>query len=140
MRVERALSQLIFKEVRLQCRADEMKRNLENSYDFSFQKAFKAIDDWCYNYIDMCNLKRFLRGMGYVATKQDLVAILRRFDMDGDAKINLQEFEYGMRSSLISASGKSTHKQLFFKNKPRSASSTGIKTKRSLSRELPLNQ
>jgi hypothetical protein len=60
--------------------------------------------------------------------------------MDGDAKINLQEFEYGMRSSLISASGKPTHKQLFFKNKQRSASSTGIKTKRSLSRELPLNQ
>ena len=35
MRVERALSQLIFKEVRLHLKADLMKRALENSYDFS---------------------------------------------------------------------------------------------------------
>jgi Ca2+-binding EF-hand superfamily protein len=57
-------------------------------YDFSFQKAFRAIDDWNYGYIDKSNLKRFLRGMGYVATKPELIAILRRFDMDGDAKIS----------------------------------------------------
>lgn len=52
MRVERALSQLIFKEVRLQLKADQMKRTMENAYDFTFQKAFRAIDDWSYGYID----------------------------------------------------------------------------------------
>jgi type IV secretory pathway TrbF-like protein len=52
MRVERALSQLIFKEVRLHIKADLMKRNLENAYDYSVQKAFKAIDDWSYSYVD----------------------------------------------------------------------------------------
>jgi len=35
MRVERALSQLIFKEVRMHLKGDLMKRALENSYDFS---------------------------------------------------------------------------------------------------------
>jgi len=29
-----------------------MKRNLENSYDFTFKKAFSAIDDWTYGYLD----------------------------------------------------------------------------------------
>lgn len=77
-----------------------MKRNLENAYDFTFKKAFQAIDDWSYNYIDQSNLKRFLRNMGHVASKQELVAILRRFDMDGDAKINFKEFELGIKSSL----------------------------------------
>ena len=77
-----------------------MKRTSENAYDFSFQKAFKAVDDWSYGYIDQSNLKRFLRSMGYLATKQELIAILRRFDMDGDAKINFAEFEVGMKSSL----------------------------------------
>ena len=77
-----------------------MKRALENSYDFSIQKAFRAIDDWTYNYIDSSNLKRFLRSMGHLATKQEIVAILRRFDMDGDAKINMAEFTLGMKSSL----------------------------------------
>lgn len=52
MRVERALSQLLFKEVRLHIKADLLKRNLENAYDYTPQKAFKAIDDWNYQYID----------------------------------------------------------------------------------------
>ena len=77
-----------------------MKRALENAYDYSVQKAFRAIDDWTYNYIDSSNLKRFLRSMGHLATKQELIGILRRFDMDGDAKINLAEFALGMKSSL----------------------------------------
>ena len=38
--------------------------------------------------------------MGHVSTRQELVAILRRFDMDGDAKINFKEFQIGMKSSL----------------------------------------
>ena len=77
-----------------------MKRNLENSYDFNILKAFRAIDDWSYSYIDQSNLKRFLRNTGHISTKQELIAILRRFDMDGDAKINFKEFEMGMKSTL----------------------------------------
>lgn len=46
-----------------------MKRHIENAYDFTFKKAFNAIDDWNYGYIDQTNLKRFLRNMGHVATK-----------------------------------------------------------------------
>jgi Ca2+-binding EF-hand superfamily protein len=44
--------------------------------------------------------------MGYIATKQELIAILRRFDMDGDAKISFKEFELGMRSSIGKIGGK----------------------------------
>jgi Ca2+-binding EF-hand superfamily protein len=77
-----------------------MKRTIENGYDFTFKKAFCAIDDWNYGYLDQQNLKRFLRNMGHVATKQELIAILRRYDVDGDAKINFKEFELGIRSSL----------------------------------------
>ena len=69
MRVERTLSQLIFKEVRMHIKADLMKRALENSYDFTIKKAFRAVDDWRYNYIDGNNLKRFLRSMGHLASK-----------------------------------------------------------------------
>lgn len=108
MRVERAISQLVFKEVRLHIKADLMKRALENAYDYSVQKAFRAIDDWTYNYIDSSNLKRFLRSMGHLSNKQELIAILRRFDMDGDAKINMSEFALGMKSSLTIFAKKST--------------------------------
>jgi hypothetical protein len=100
MRVERALSQLIFKEVRFHLKADQLKRCLENSYDFSFRNAFAAIDDWSYGYLDKNNIKRFLKKTDHVATKQELIGILRRYDMDGDAKINFKEFEIGLKSSL----------------------------------------
>ena len=77
-----------------------MKRNLENAYDYSAEKAFRAIDDWSYKWIDSSNLKRFLRSTGKLITRKELLAILRRFDVDGDAKINLEEFKAGMKSSL----------------------------------------
>ena len=45
MRVERAMSQLIFKEVTMHLKAENIKRSLESSYDFSIKSAFKAVDD-----------------------------------------------------------------------------------------------
>lgn len=81
-------------------KADQMKRTLENAYDFTVKKAFAAIDDWNYGYLDQNNIKRFLRAASHVATKAELVGILRRFDIDGDQKINLKEFELGIKSSL----------------------------------------
>jgi hypothetical protein len=41
-----------------------------------------------------------LRKTDHVTNNNELVAILRRFDMDGDAKINYKEFEIGMKSNL----------------------------------------
>ena len=100
MRVERALSQLLVREVKLQLKAENLRRTLENSYDFSIKGAYKCVDDWNYGYIDDKNLRRFLRNMGHLASKQELIAIIRRFDTDGDAKVNLLEFEEGVKSYL----------------------------------------
>lgn len=111
MRVERALTNLLMKEVKLQMKAENLKRCLEQSYDFSVQGAFKVIDDWNYKYIDDSNLKRFLRNVGYLASKQELVAIIRRIDLDGDAKINLDEFNEGVRSQFSLAAPYSSKSQ-----------------------------
>jgi Ca2+-binding EF-hand superfamily protein len=93
-----------------------MKRHLENSYDYSQQKAFVAIDDWNYGWIDKSNLKRFLKITGHITTNSELIAILRRFDMDGDAKINFREFQMGIKSSLTIFPNKTPQK----KHRPRS--------------------
>lgn len=68
------------------------------------QKAFKAVDSWNYGYIDTSNLKTFMIGLGYRQLKDQnskkfrefLVAVLRRFDLNGDGKISLAEFEQGI--------------------------------------------
>jgi len=69
MRVEKALTQLLVKEVKLQLKQENLKRTLESSYDFSVQSAFKSIDDWNYTYIDEKNLRRFLRNLGVLPSK-----------------------------------------------------------------------
>lgn len=42
-----------------------------------------------------------MRNMGYLTTKADLISIIRRFDLNGDAKISLDEFKDGLKSSLV---------------------------------------
>lgn len=43
--------------------------------------------------------------MGYLATKEELISIIRRFDLDGDAKINIEEFEEGIKSKITETMG-----------------------------------
>jgi hypothetical protein len=100
MRVEKALTQLFVKEVKLQLKQENLKRTLESSYDFSVTSAFKSVDDWNYTYIDEKNLRRFLRNLGSLCSKQELVSIIRRIDTDGDAKINIEEFCEGIKSQM----------------------------------------
>jgi len=71
---------------------------MESHYDFTVQAAFKAIDDWGYKYLDERNIKRFLRTMGHVPVKAEIVAIIRRFDLDGDCKVSIEEFADGLIS------------------------------------------
>lgn len=79
-------------------KTENLKRVLETSYDFSVNAAFKVIDDWNFNQLDENNIKRFLRNVGYVASQQDIISIIRRIDTDGDAKVKLNEFGEGIRS------------------------------------------
>jgi hypothetical protein len=41
--------------------------------------------------------------MGHLASKQEIVAILRRFDLDGDAKINMKEFGEAIKTQLAAS-------------------------------------
>lgn len=51
-------------------KVDQLKRNLENSYDFSVQRIFNAVDDWAYGWLDKSNIRRFLRKTNYVVTNE----------------------------------------------------------------------
>jgi len=58
----------------------------------SIRRAFKAIDYQNHRVIDESSLRRFLKRVGHQPVKQELTAIMRRFDLDGDAKISFAEF------------------------------------------------
>ena len=73
-----------------------MKQELSSRYDFQIEHLFKEIDDWNYKYVDSQNLKRFLLKTNIAPSSSLLISIIRRFDIDGDAKLSLKEFVSGV--------------------------------------------
>jgi Ca2+-binding EF-hand superfamily protein len=76
--------------------SERLKQELATRYDFSPEHIFKEVDDWNYKYIDPQNLKRFLIKTGVFPNDALLISIIRRFDLDADAKLNFKEFAEGI--------------------------------------------
>lgn len=96
--MEQALTTLLLREIKMQNKVEGMKRSLEFQYDFNIQAAYKIIDDWSYGFLDQRNMRRFLRTTGVLLINAELVALIRRIDLDGDAKISYEEFFEGVKS------------------------------------------
>ena len=73
---------------------------MSSRYDYNLEHLFKEVDDWNYNSIDTANLKRFLIKTGVFPNPALLISIIRRFDLDADAKLKIQEFIEGLTPSL----------------------------------------
>ena len=97
--IERSLVEIIEKEIDLQRRLDILKRDLEIRYDYSSLSAWRSVDKYNDGRIDTFNLGSFLRGCGHYATETELLAIVRRVDTDGDARLSYSEFSEFLRSS-----------------------------------------
>jgi hypothetical protein len=74
-----------------------LKQDLAASYDFNLEALYKCIDDCNFNFIDTSNLKRFLVKCCIYPNDALLISIIRRMDLDADARLNLKEFEDGVR-------------------------------------------
>lgn len=83
---------MIHKELKLAKEEEQLKQQLASRYDYSLDMLFKSVDDWNYKYIDQINLKRFLIKCGIIPNDNLLISIIRRMDLDADAKLNLKEF------------------------------------------------
>lgn len=71
---------------------EELKQRMDANKRFDPDKAFNSVDDWNYGFIDRRNLKAFLKKHGYLAKNEEVVAIIRRMDLDADARLSRQEF------------------------------------------------
>ena len=97
--IERALLDILEKEIDLQRRLDILKRELEIRYDFSSLAAYRSIDRYNDGRINTFNLGAFLRTCGHYAAETELLAIVRRMDTDGDAQLSYAEFSEFVRST-----------------------------------------
>lgn len=95
--IEHALTAVIEKEVNLARTIEGLKRDLEIGLDYTSVAAFRSVDRYNSGLITTVNLGAFLRDQGHWASETELLAIVRRIDTDGDASIDLREWNEFMR-------------------------------------------
>lgn len=97
--IENSLTAVLERELDLHRRLEILKGELEVRYDYSTYAAFKSIDRHNEGSVNTYNLGVFLKNNGYYATEREILAIIRRIDTDGDAKLSYSEFSDFLRSS-----------------------------------------
>jgi hypothetical protein len=90
--VEKELANLLEKEVHYHTRVERLKAELTARYDWSNLSAFDKIDSLREGKLNHKNVASYLRLQGYYATERELVAIIRRMDIDADQMISFDEF------------------------------------------------
>ena len=90
--IERALCDILEKEVDLMRRLDTLRRDLEIRFDYSTLACYRSVDRYNEGRINTFNLGTFLRNVGHYASETELLAIVRRIDTDGDANLSYSEF------------------------------------------------
>lgn len=94
--VERCLTKLIQKELALAGQSEMLKQELATSYDYNHEASYRVMDDCNFGFIDTSNLKRFLVKCCIYASDALLISIIRRMDLDADARLNKREFFDGI--------------------------------------------
>lgn len=90
--MESAVAHLVLQESRLLRRLASLKQDLTCAYDFTPYGAFRTVDRFNEGTISIESLKHFFRGNSRYLSDKEALAIIRRIDTDGDARISYQEF------------------------------------------------
>ena len=97
--IESALTQVFELELDNLRRVEMIKRDLELRYDYSTYACFRTLDFDNDGVITTFNLMDWLKRNGHYATEREVLAIIRRIDTDGDAKLSYEEFADFLRLS-----------------------------------------
>jgi Ca2+-binding EF-hand superfamily protein len=93
------LARLFEKELSLQRRLELSRRDLALRADFSILSAFSVIDYPSTSMLSRDKLSDFLRRNGKIVFEEDVDALLRRMDVDGDERLSFSEFSDFVRTS-----------------------------------------
>lgn len=153
--VRYAMGRLMEREVIYQREVGQWRRELAGQRDFNPMDAFKAVNFREKAGIDKEMLLTFLLRSGNNPFEEDLHAIMRRFDTDGDGKLSYLEFLEGISAiEGNSALGNSTLPQYRSPNRrstplrhspspakqPQPRTSSPLKGNASLRRSSPLSK
>ena len=90
--MESELAVMLEYEIMFHLKLEQMKLDLQNIEDFKLRRLFKMVDANNRKYIDSGAVRRYLQNMGHQVLPEEVKAIIRRLDIDGDQKISFNEF------------------------------------------------
>lgn len=90
--VEAKLFTLFQLELSLALTSEMLRQGLVSQFDFNLTTVYNQIDDVNLKWIDTTALKRFLSKCGVVSSQKLLISIIRRFDLEGNGRLNINEF------------------------------------------------
>jgi len=72
------------REITYHNKVEGLKKEMALRYDFTSRYAFESIDSARLGFLDHRNVANFLKLNGHYSTEAELVAIIRRLDVDAD--------------------------------------------------------
>ena len=86
-------------EVECHREQEDLKHIFESCTDYSANKAYKSVDYQGIGFIDIKTLENFFRRLKCKGIQlEDTAAIIRRLDLDSDAKLKPEEFLKGIKA------------------------------------------
>lgn len=71
-------------------------------HDFSTYACFRAVDLLNEGEINLDNLRAFMKRAGHYPNEEEIVAAVRRLDLDADSSINYAEFSEALKPQEFS--------------------------------------
>ena len=71
---------------------EQLKQNMKRRVDFSALRAFQTIDNRGEGALNYHNIMNFCRMNSWRASESEIIAIVRRLDIDADQRITYNEF------------------------------------------------
>jgi hypothetical protein len=72
------------REIHYHTKSEKLRADLRLRYDFTASAAFSCIDVYRENAINHKNIAAFMKLCAYYPTEGEVVAIIRRLDLDAD--------------------------------------------------------
>ena len=90
--IEKQLALLLKKEVEFHLHIESSKHALKRRLDWSAMRAFNTIDNRGEGFLNYNNLMNFCRMNSWRASESEIIAVVRRLDVDADQRITFHEF------------------------------------------------
>lgn len=91
--IEKQIALLLKLEIEYHKSLEAAKQSLKRRLDWSNMRAFQTVDNRGEGFLNYNNIMNFCRMNSYRASESEIIAIVRRLDIDADQRITFNEFD-----------------------------------------------